>query len=294
MTDGLTPSTIEGLSVTSLYERDYLQISWTGISSADTYTIYRSATPYSTPEALSTLYPQGISIIHPPGITTTYPVGITYFDYTPLVLDNDFYYYATQTQGLTESIKQTLGVTNEPYDVFEATPSAPPLYDMDAFSDYFVNDIMEEKFEEIRNRTLALLQNDGEDVYLMKRRWSGKRCPACWDEMAQQAQARCPVCFGTGWIGGYYPKISIKVRIVPEGRVVVVYEEGLRKEYEPRSWTIWTPRLRDRDIIIRKNNQRFEILNVTDFPRWRGLRTRQDFDTKLLVPEDIVHAVPVT
>lgn len=193
---------------------------------------------------------------------------------------------------------------NKIYTVSDSTnPSKPKEtvleepFSLDKIPDIYLGDesMMEEYFNEIRRRTLALLMNDGENVKLLVRRTSGDRCPYWSDEMQQCPKPLNPetLCYNTGWIGGYIPPIDIKIRFVPAGQTVTIYENGLRREFEPRSWTIWTPFLHDRDVIVTAQNKRYEVLNVTKVPLWRGLITRQEFSLKEVLPDDPVMQISV-
>ena len=49
-------------------------------------------------------------------------------------------------------------------------------------------------------------------------------------------------------------------------------------EKNTRSWTIYTPRIDDNDIIIDKENNRWQVQNVTRQKSFRGSVTWQQFD----------------
>jgi len=156
-------------------------------------------------------------------------------------------------------------------------------------------------FNEIRRRAVFILQNDGEDCKLLIRRIQGTICPYFKDS---QAEGQCPSplgktksdinkCYNTGYVGGYYDAIDLKVRFVATGMKQLVQEAGRRIEYQPRSWTMWTPKLKDHDFIVTKRNERFEIGGVNEITRWRGLAVRQEFDTYLRPMTDPIYEIDV-
>jgi hypothetical protein len=121
-----------------------------------------------------------------------------------------------------------------------------------------------------------LLQATGEPVMLMRRKWTGELCP-CYDKPRQRSHSRCPVCFGTGYVGGYVTFINprdvngkILVRFPPNEEDLEAQEHGLWQKNVPTGcWTLPVPIVRDRDIIVRfdpttgQESWRYEILNVT-------------------------------
>ena len=153
-------------------------------------------------------------------------------------------------------------------------------------------------FEEIRRRQLALILMNGEDVLWLPRIRQGLRC-TFWK--AEEEQCEKPTdprasCYNTGWIGGYAVPLGIKMVIPPANRTAIAYEEGVRKEYKPRPWTIHEPRLKNRDIIVRKwRGTRFEILNVNRV-FFRGLVMQQEFTLRALnqTSENYIYSVPVS
>jgi hypothetical protein len=122
----------------------------------------------------------------------------------------------------------------------------------------------------------------------------------------EHPDARCPICFGTGFVQGYIqffnPRRSdrrILVRIDPAtDDLTIVDRGGLEPMYEPTAWTMPFPAVKDRDILIRFNPNnfeefRYEILDVT---RVRAMFTQtgaQKFRMKRLPKTDIGYQFPV-
>ena len=159
------------------------------------------------------------------------------------------------------------------------------------------------------------LQNDGEDYFLYIRRMHGQPCVEVRttdgkritpmttpfygdlgtdfdpvktpeDEAVEakdpeyQHSGRCKNCFGTGIAGGYYPRLRIKIRYgdLPR-RVIDMKEQGLSFRHDFDSWTLWHPRLKERDLLVRiKDGERFTIKGVGQ-SEMRSPALHQEFST---------------
>jgi hypothetical protein len=163
-----------------------------------------------------------------------------------------------------------------------------------------INQSMAFIFEEIRRRHLFMLENDGEVAEVYLRRWSatppfGTPC-SCVDgdptDSGFNGNAKCAECFGTGIRGGYYPKISIKFRYseMPP-RTFKFKDFGIELGHSFTSWTIWAPKLREHDLLVRvKTGERF-LITETKSSEWRGLVLHQSFNLKAIPQTDIVQMV---
>jgi hypothetical protein len=105
-------------------------------------------------------------------------------------------------------------------------------------------------------RQEQLLTLTGRSAILLKRTRTGITCD-CYLPSSEYADDRCPKCHGTKFVIGYTqffnPKSSdgrIKVRVGPADEDVKVYEGGLESEQPLDAWTIVTPIIKDRDVII--------------------------------------------
>lgn len=154
-------------------------------------------------------------------------------------------------------------------------------------------------------REELLLETTGESFVLLRRMWTGMRC-SCFMMRREHPDARCPLCYGIGFTQGFIqffnPRRSdrrILVRIDPAtDDLTIVDRGGLEPVYEPSGWTLPFPQIKDRDILIRFNNDnteawRYEILNVT---RNKVLFTQvgaQKLTLKRLPKTSIIYQFPV-
>jgi hypothetical protein len=150
---------------------------------------------------------------------------------------------------------------------------------------------------DLRQRHAAVLEMDGEPFFWMKRMVDGTVCPY-WDDSAGNCRDPLNVdaaCYNTKYIGGYHFPLALKIGLPTAQRSVVFQDAGIMKTQPMKSWTLWTPRLCDRDMVINtRTGQRYELLNVQETGPWRGLCIVQFFDLRLLVDKmDFGTVVPV-
>lgn len=132
-------------------------------------------------------------------------------------------------------------------------------------------------------RLEMLIQSTGEPAVLLRRKWNGEVC-TCYDGNRGQGRNRCPLCFGTGFVGGYIryvncrePQGRIWMRLGPTNEDLDLQEDGLRQKFISDCWTLPTPIVRDRDVIVLfdpetgEETWRYEILAVD---RNRGMFRR--------------------
>lgn len=162
------------------------------------------------------------------------------------------------------------------------------------FRDIATDQDMTWYLEEIRRRHLFVNQNDGEDFNLFIRRFygqssvplaadgSGRVVPIAQttlenitanfdqdqpteseeveaNDPAYQGPYRDPNSLGTSIVGGYLPAIRVRIRYgeMPQ-RVVNFLEQGVSYEHDFNSWTIWHPRVKENDVLVRlRDDERF-------------------------------------
>jgi len=127
---------------------------------------------------------------------------------------------------------------------------------------------------ENNKRLDMLLDVEGEPVVLLRRLWTGIRCN-CFRMNNESPEGRCKVCLAVGFVGGYEqyfnprsPDSRIKVRFDPTTDALTIKPTGLTQTFIPNCWTLVSPAIKNRDVLIRFNEDgseefRYEILNVT-------------------------------
>lgn len=176
------------------------------------------------------------------------------------------------------------------------TTSNQPI-STDSLVDVFLGDKAEIEYyvEEMRRRHLSIVLLQGQDFIYLPRKMSGTRCPYWRTEESnceKPLDQKAP-CYNTGWIGGYNNPLIIKVIVPPTNRTAIAYEEGVRKEFQPRPWTIHTPMLGTRDLLVnRQSGFRFEVMDI-NMVLFRGLPMHQDFSMNRFTTDSPAYSVPV-
>lgn len=150
--------------------------------------------------------------------------------------------------------------------------------------------------EEIRRRHRVTLENDGEPFDLYLRRWEEQPCPQDDARISEDSDGhsltKCTHCFGTGLLGGFYPKIRILARYgnIPT-RKISFNREGMLLGHDFNSWTLWSPLLRSSDLMVRvSTNERFLVDDAAN-SSWRGKLLQQQMRLLSLQPGDIRYSV---
>lgn len=145
-------------------------------------------------------------------------------------------------------------------------------------------------YERHLQRLDVLLRTTGEPVTLLRRKWTGERCPRCGrDTRTNRGYRRCPICFGTNFVGGYVrfinsrePDGRIYTRFSPTQEDLIMQDLGLAQQFNPVGWTLPCPIVRDWDILIRydprtgEETWRYEVVNVTRNKGFFGVSTAQN------------------
>lgn len=153
-------------------------------------------------------------------------------------------------------------------------------------------------------RQEMLLSLTGEPVCLVKRVWTGITC-SCYLPSSEYPDDRCPKCYGTkfviGWDQYFNPRRSdgrIMVRFSPADDDLKPYEGGLESEMIADVWTLTVPTVKDRDFIVRFDEDgneefRYEILSVNRNRTLSQLEGAQKFRVQRVRKFDPIYSVPV-
>jgi hypothetical protein len=162
-------------------------------------------------------------------------------------------------------------------------------------------------FDRMLNREEVLLDQTGEPVILLRRNWDGEKCSCSTSRRNHPKVKGCKKCFGTGYLGGYSQHLN---RRREDLRTMVQFgdtkedlklgpHQHLEQDYEPQCWTLPTPAIRDRDLIIRFDYNDdieyfYEVLSTTKDKLFFRHYTRQRLSLKRLDKTDIVYTFKYT
>lgn len=171
----------------------------------------------------------------------------------------------------------------------------------------FGPDSLEWYFLSIREKDKWILNMSGERVLLYKKRYEGQRCPLFDPDRHTSAQHEDTICYGTGWIAadanltgpqaggpyyGYFSPIEIPVSLLSGGpEELALTDYGQQRLYKPACWTLWEPLLTPGDMIVRRNNQRYTITQVSP-RRWKHYVLHQDFQISEIERGSILYNLP--
>lgn len=151
-------------------------------------------------------------------------------------------------------------------------------------------------WKEAIRRNLWILQQGGERVKVFVQKTHGTPCVCRRDietlEFSKQPNAHCPICFGTGFVGGYEGPYELIIAPDDQERNVekTMWGKNLQHMYEV--WTTPRPVLTQRDFIVKQTNERYSIGPVRR-PSVRGMHLQQHFTINYLAEEDIRYEVPI-
>lgn len=161
-------------------------------------------------------------------------------------------------------------------------------------------------FQERNNQNQEyLLSLSGEPVCLLKRQWTNIVCD-CYLPSSEYPDDRCQKCYGTKFIMGYTqyfnPRRSdgrIMVRFSPAEDDLKPLEGGLESEVLADVWTLTVPTVKDRDFIVRFDQDsneefRYEVLSVNRNRTLTQLEGAQKFRVQRVRKFDPIYTVPVS
>lgn len=91
---------------------------------------------------------------------------------------------------------------------------------------------------------------------LKKRRW-GPRCPKCFDKRTKEViRPNCPVCWGTGFVGGYWAPFYTKARRNVSSNSSSITPAQKSDANDGSFWIEAYPSVERDDIIVSKSDQR--------------------------------------
>ena len=146
-------------------------------------------------------------------------------------------------------------------------------------------------------RNQWLRDQGGERVKVFLRKWSGIKCSCTSEEFGRSKRTgigtqQCLNCYGTGYVGGYEGPYDVSIEPPNTEKTVQLGEAGLKIQY---NWTTWMgpePLVKDRDVIVRANNERFVISNVNPVGS-RGAIYQQHFSLDQLLTKDPIYSLPI-
>lgn len=130
------------------------------------------------------------------------------------------------------------------------------------------SDWVELRAREITRREKLLLRKFvGVKTLWFSRKTYGPRCSRCWSHDLEKVQdSHCPVCYGTGFEGGFLPgkEVLLHYDTNPDN-IIVDPVAGNTEQNMISAWTVAFPNMTSRDLVLRQSDASiFRIEEVTE------------------------------
>jgi hypothetical protein len=148
--------------------------------------------------------------------------------------------------------------------------------------------------EILRRERLLLNRYTGNCGVLLKRRNWGELCNNCRDyDSGDVINQNCPICFGVGIKGGYFPPIEYNIYVVDAGlnkiqrnEVGTDYSQTISGKGFP------CPEPRTNDVWIDDDDNRWLIQNMSNQVSYRGFPITLNLELRIVAPTDIIFDIP--
>ena len=147
--------------------------------------------------------------------------------------------------------------------------------------------------ERVRNRLSTC------DGYLLKRRFSGLKCPLCVDlQLDDVRDPDCPQCWGTGYqCGYYYPMPCIWADLSPRTAHKDMDQAAARgtiKDVIVTGRMLMLPLLETYDVWVNKNtDDRYFVHSIQSVAEFRGVPIIANVELRPAAYHDIVYDIPI-
>jgi hypothetical protein len=165
-----------------------------------------------------------------------------------------------------------------------------PLDEMEYRSTFDIEEI-DYIWREAMLRNHWILEQGGERVKVFVRKSMGERCPE-YEEAYGQSQNDCPICFGTSYVGGYDGPYDVIIAPPEAEKSIELLDMGLRINYEYESWTMAFPMIRERDVVVRQNNERY-VIGPVNYQGSKGATYQQHFRMSYVDEKDIRYKIGI-
>lgn len=103
----------------------------------------------------------------------------------------------------------------------------------------------------------------GVRAYVFTRKTWGRRCTNCWDPIKQRkTESNCPICFNTGFTGGFCPAVPIYMSFSPSQEMVRHGGFTEQQVDDTYGWLSNYPLVNNKDVIVQDGRLRWRIKGV--------------------------------
>ncbi len=139
----------------------------------------------------------------------------------------------------------------------------------------------------------------GQQGYLLKRRWTGTKCPTCLDYMTQEIRnPACPDCYGTGFKCGYfYPVSCVWAELgfrASRTELDGGQTRGTINDVVVNSAMLMTDLLSEDDVwVADKSDDRYYVHKVTHTDEVRGVPITANVELRLIPFTSIIYTIAI-
>jgi hypothetical protein len=141
-----------------------------------------------------------------------------------------------------------------------------------------------------------MLDQAGEEAVFFIQKSAGPICDShdtvdrnLWDDSIHRS---CKVCYGTGFIGGYVGPFKARIAPFDTQSSYVKSSKGSKRTKTQATWVTSRPVLRQGDILVRQNGERY-IIGPVQRKEPNGVLVQQNFELHIVQPTDIIYKVTV-
>jgi hypothetical protein len=145
----------------------------------------------------------------------------------------------------------------------------------------------------IRRDAMALRYFNGIEIAVLKRRHFGMRCGCIEPFTKEVLVSNCADCYGTGWLGGFYPSIVTLGRLMDTEPHINTEAEGRTNIVRGRLTLINFPRIEKDDVLVELDSNRRWVVNGTDDVHFRRRKVTQGVTCTELARSSVFYCVPV-
>jgi hypothetical protein len=133
--------------------------------------------------------------------------------------------------------------------------------------------------------------------FILKRRRFGAKCAQCREaDTGEVLNSNCPNCYGTGFVGGYFParKFTVTTNAPWERQFKVDGQVSLRNDVVRQGRAVSYPYPDTRDVFVRKDNGERSVLElIKTIAEVGGIPVVIYVELRLAPVTDIIYTVPL-
>jgi hypothetical protein len=151
----------------------------------------------------------------------------------------------------------------------------------------------------LRAEEVQLRGRSGIDGIIFKRKVSGTPCTRCRDyNTGEVTDGGCKVCYGNGWVGGYYAAVHCCwFQVDPANRTIthdVETQGAIMADTSVAARAVAVPMLATGDIWVNKQSgERYKIIQLQDIVEVKGVPVVYRVAMDRLPVSDVVYRLPI-